>query len=101
MRLRNNDDLPPRLVQTGMASFSASRFKLRPGLRVVHALAGIDHRTLGMDEQGGRFLDVHGVCAVAGAQHRRVIQRLRHFLVPHVGWNFDDDGSAAAVLPAW
>src|SRR5580704_17808389 len=58
------DDLPPRLVQTGIASFSASRLscgqgvhyakawpqlkrlaeklELRPGFGVMHALAGID-----------------------------------------------------------
>ena len=38
------------------------------------------------------------VGAIARAQHRRVVQRLRHVLVPHVGGNFDDDGAAAAVL---
>ena len=72
--------------------------QLRPGLRVMHALAGIDHRPLGVDQQRGCFLHMHGVGAVAGAQHRRVVQRLRHFLVPHVGRDFDDHGSAAAVL---
>ncbi len=64
----------------------------------MHALAGIDHRTLGVDEQGGRLLHMHGIRAVAGAQNRRVVQGFRHLLVPHVGGNLDDDGSAAAVL---
>ncbi len=73
-------------------------FQLRPGLGVMHALAGIDHRTLGADQQRGRFLHMHGIGAVAGAQHRRVVQGLRHLLVPHVGGNFDDHRSAAAVL---
>ena len=72
--------------------------QLRPGLRVMHALAGIDHRPLGADQQRRRFLDMHGVGAVAGAQHRRVVQGLRHFLVPHVGRDFDDHRAAAAVL---
>ena len=64
----------------------------------MHALAGIDHRTLGIDEQGCGFLDMHGIGAIAGAQHRRIVQRLRHFLVPHVGRDFHDHRSAAAVL---
>ena len=72
--------------------------QLRPGLGVMHALAGIDHRPLGVDEQRRRFLDMHGIGAVARAQHRRVVERLRHFLVPHVGGDFDDHRSAAAVL---
>ena len=50
------DDLPPRLVVTGMARRSASRLQLRPGLGVMHALAGIDHRPLRRDEQSRRFL---------------------------------------------
>ncbi len=41
---------------------------------------------------------MHGVGAIAGAQHRGVIQRLRHFLVPHVGRDFHDHRSAAAVF---
>ena len=41
---------------------------------------------------------MHGIGAVARAQHRRVVQRLRYFLVPHVGGDFDDDRTAAAVL---
>jgi hypothetical protein len=41
---------------------------------------------------------MHGVGAVAGAQHRGIVQRFRHFLVPHVGRDFDDDRSAAAVF---
>ena len=41
---------------------------------------------------------MHRVGAVAGAQHRRVVQRLRHFLVPHVGGDFHDHRAAAAVL---
>ena len=41
---------------------------------------------------------MHGIRAVAGAQHRRVVQRFRHFLVPHVGRDFDDHRPAAAVL---
>ena len=77
--------LPPRLVVTGIASRSASRFNCGHGLGIVHALAGIDHGTLGIDEQRRGLLDMHGVGAVAGAQHRRVVQRLRHLLVPHVG----------------
>ena len=64
----------------------------------MHALAGIDHRPLGADQQRGGFLDMHGIGAVAGAQHRRVVQRLRHLLVPHVGGDFDDHRTAAAVL---
>ena len=72
--------------------------QLRPGLGVMHALAGIDHRPLGADQERGRFLHMHGIGAVAGAQHRRVVQRLRHFLVPHVGGDFDDHRPAAAVL---
>ena len=64
----------------------------------MHALAGIDHRPFGADQQRCGFLHMHGVGAVAGAQHRRVVQRLRHFLVPHVGRDFDDHRPAAAVL---
>ena len=41
---------------------------------------------------------MHGIGAVAGAQHRRIVQRFRHLLVPHVGRDFDDDRPAAAVL---
>ena len=41
---------------------------------------------------------MHGVGAVAGAQHRRVVEGFRHLLVPHVGGDFDDHGPAAAVL---
>ncbi|MGY3422548.1 hypothetical protein ACVWZW_003023 [Bradyrhizobium sp. F1.13.4] len=73
-------------------------FQLRPGLRVMHALAGIDHRALGVDEQVGRLLHMNGVRAVAGAQHRRVVQRLRYIFVPHVGGDLDDDRPAAAVF---
>ena len=72
--------------------------QLRPRLGVMHALAGIDHRPLGADQQRRRFLHMHGIGAVARAQHRRVVQRLRHLLVPHVGRDFDDHRSAAAVL---
>ncbi|MEY9359702.1 hypothetical protein ABH994_002423 [Bradyrhizobium yuanmingense] len=64
----------------------------------MHALAGIDHRPFCVHQQAGGFLDVNGVGAVAGAQHRRVVQRLRHLLVPHVRGDLDDDGPAAAVL---
>lgn len=64
----------------------------------MHALAGIDHRPLRIDEQAGGLLHMHGVGAVARAQHRRVVQRLRHLLVPHVRGNLDDHGAAAAVL---
>ena len=64
----------------------------------MHALAGIDHRALRRDEQGGCLLHMDGIGAVAGAQHRRVVQRFRHFLVPHVGRDFDDHRPAAAVL---
>src|SRR5215471_1219700 len=32
--------------------------ELRPGLCIVHALAGIDHRTFGGDQHRGRLLDV-------------------------------------------
>ena len=39
-----------------------------------------------------------GIGAGAGAQHGRVVQGLRHFLVPHVGGDFDNHGSAAAIL---
>ena len=42
--------LPSRLVQTGMASSSASALQLVPGLRPVHALAGIEHRPLRLRE---------------------------------------------------
>jgi hypothetical protein len=72
--------------------------QLGPGPGVMHALAGIDHGPLGGHEQGCRFLHMHRVGAVAGAQHRGVIQGLRHFLVPHVGRDFDDHRPAAAVL---
>ncbi len=64
----------------------------------MHALAGIDHGTFGAGQQRRRFLHMHGVGAIAGAQHRRVIQRLRHFLVPHIGRDFHDDRPAAAVF---
>ncbi len=73
-------------------------FELRPGSCVMHTLPGIDHRALRCDEKGGRFLDVNRIRAVAGAQHRRVIQGLRYFLIPHVGGDFDDHRPAAAVL---
>jgi hypothetical protein len=72
--------------------------QLRPCLGVMDALAGINHRTLGVDEQCGRLLDMGGVGAIAGAQDRRVVQRFRHLLVPHVGGDLDDDRAAAAVL---
>ena len=64
----------------------------------MHALTGIDHRPLGADQHRGGLLHMHGIGAVTGAQHRRVVQRLRHVLVPHVGRDFDDDRPAAAVL---
>jgi hypothetical protein len=41
---------------------------------------------------------MHGVGAISRPQHRRVIQGLRHFLVPHVGRDFHDHRPAAAVL---
>jgi hypothetical protein len=41
---------------------------------------------------------MHGVGAITGAQDGRIVQRLRHLLVPHVGRDFDDDRSAAAVF---
>lgn len=64
----------------------------------MHATAGIDRRALGVDEQVGRLLHMNGIRAVAGAQHRRVVQRLRHLLVPHVRRDLDDHRAAAAVL---
>ncbi len=73
-------------------------FQLRPCLGVMHALAGIDHRPLGADQQRRRFVHMRGIGPVAGAQHRRVIQGFRHVLVPHVGWNLDDNRAAAAVF---
>ncbi len=72
--------------------------QLRPGLGVVHALAGIDHRTLGGDQQCGSFLHMQRVGGIARAQHGSVVQGLVDFLVPHVGGDFDDDGPAAAIL---
>src|SRR5882762_5283113 len=41
-------------------------FELGPGLGVMHALAGINHRPLGADQQCCGFLHVHGVRAVTG-----------------------------------
>jgi hypothetical protein len=41
---------------------------------------------------------MHGIGAVAGPQYRRVVQGLRNFLVPHVGRDFHDHRSAAAVF---
>ena len=64
----------------------------------MHALAGIDHRPFGADQQRGGFLHMHRIGAVAGAQHRRIVQRFRYFLVPHVGRDFHDHRAAAAVF---
>ena len=64
----------------------------------MHALAGIDHRAPGRYQQRCRFPDMHGVGAVTGAQHRRVVQGLRHFLVPHIGRDFHDHRTAAAIF---
>lgn len=72
--------------------------QLRPGLRVVHALAGIDHRPLRIDEEACGFPHMHGIGAVAGAQHRGVVEGLRHVLIPHVRGDLDDDRTATAVL---
>ena len=90
--------LPSRLVVTGASSSSASRLQLRPRLGVVHALAGVDHRTLGVDQELCGFLDMRGIGAIPRAQHRRVVQGLGDFLVPHVGRDLDDDRAAATVL---
>lgn len=64
----------------------------------MHALAGIEHRPFCIHEQGGCLLHMDRVGAVARAQHRRVVQRLRHLFVPHVRGNLDDDRPAAPVL---
>ncbi len=64
----------------------------------MHALAGIDHRPSGVDQQRRRLFHMDRVGAVAGAQHRRVVERFRDFLVPHVRGYLDDDRSAAAIF---
>ncbi len=73
--------------------------QLVPGLRVVHALAGVDQRALGVDQRGGGGVDV---CRIRRGQQRGAPacsrgRPVRHFLVPHVARHFDQHGAGAAV----
>ena len=58
--------------------------------RVVHALAGIDHRPLGLDQhRRGRSRPPRGSGAERSGDDGRVVERLRHLLVPDVGRDLD------------
>ena len=67
------------------------------GLGPVHALAGIDHRTLGRHQHLGGFGDRRRIGTVLGDDHRLVVQRIGRVLGIGVGRQLDDDRRAAAV----
>ena len=73
------------------------RLELRPGLRPVHARAGVDHRPLRRRQRIRRARDIRRIRPVARGDDRCVVQRLRHLLVPHVGRDLDQHGTAATV----
>jgi len=73
------------------------RLQLRPGPRPMHAGAGIDHRPLRRRDRIRRTAHIRRVGAVACRDDGRIDQRLRHLVIPHVGRDLDQHGTAAAV----
>ncbi len=71
--------------------------QLAIGLGPVHALAGVDHRPLGLDQDLGRRLDRLGIGGEAGAQHRLIDQGLGDLLVHDVPGDLDQRRARAAI----
>ena len=74
--------------------------QLGPGARVVHALAGVDHRPPGAGEAPGEGADRIGIGGDARQGRGLIGERLRHLLVEHVDRHLDQHRSAAAALQA-
>ncbi len=81
----------------GGAEMLGKRLELAPRARPVHAMAGIDHRPLGLGEEARRLLQCRGLGRIARRRDGRVIELSRHFLVPQIVRHFDDRRPAAAV----
>jgi hypothetical protein len=68
-----------------------------PGLRIVHALAGVDHRPLGGDEDLGCSGHVAGVRAAAQAWRGPVRERLGHLVGHDVARKLDQHWTRSPV----
>ncbi len=74
--------------------------KFPPRAGIMHSLAGIENGPLRAGEHGGRALYLRRIRTEARRLHRFIVERLRHLLVPHIGRNLDDDGTASPVAQA-
>src|SRR6185295_10282093 len=74
--------------------------ELVPAPRVVHALTGVDERTLRLDERRCGSIDIGGSRRKFDATGRRVVERarVRHVFVPDIAGNLEEHGTGAPVL---
>ena len=76
--------------------FSQS-LQLRPGARPMHAGAGVNHGALRFCQHGRSAFQINRIRAITRGRHRVIGQRFRHFLIPHIGRDFDQHGTASAI----
>ena len=72
--------------------------ELVPGLRIVDALARVDHRSLSVDQRLGRFASVGGIRTRSIRRRRRVVDRLLDLGAPEVAGDLQHDRSLPTVL---
>ena len=81
----------------GRAEQLGQRAQLRPGLGVVDALAGVEDRPLGGDQEVRGAIDVRRVRSVADRDRRDVAGRVGAVLGPDVPRDLDEDRPRPAI----
>ena len=63
----------------------------------MHAGACVNHGPLRFRQHGRGAFQINRIGTIARGRNRVIGQRFRHFLIPHIGRDFDQHGTATAV----